>query len=308
MMYGIVAVVCASLLFSITPSAQKYVLLSGISADCMVFYQEMFMFFWATAGMIRKKENPVIGIRPAVKQIALGAAGIGLTNFFYGHALKTLPVSTVVLLHFLYPLMVLILMAVLFKKKPGKIGCIAGIASIIGMVLVSGATGIQNVAGMGFALLSGLCYASFIVSNDENAGMGYDLSVRLFHMTLGAFLVTFALLAIRGGFEISHRLEVNLTMFFVLGLGTCSGFYLISKGVGMIGADKAAFLNMLEPVGTTIVGVIVYKEAITGKGLAGCVLILTGALLISLDKPAQEKPYISEKSQDNKDERRSQNV
>ena len=43
MLRGILAIITASILFGITPSGNKYVLLSGMTSDCVLFYQVIVM-------------------------------------------------------------------------------------------------------------------------------------------------------------------------------------------------------------------------------------------------------------------------
>ncbi|MCI8455349.1 MAG: EamA family transporter [Lachnospiraceae bacterium] len=284
MLYGVAAIVCASALFSVMPTVQKYALLSGLPAGSMVFCQELCMFLWASLRAWRELKDSGIGYRAAAKLTGFGAVGIGLTNVFYGHALELLPIGTVVLLHFLYPVMVLLIMAALFKKKVTAAGYAAAAISVAGLVLVSGTSSPGNLFGMGLALASGLCYAAFVVSNDTSSGTECGLPVRLFFMTLGALLVSFVILPASGGFAFPSGIRITAVLLFGLGLGSCLAFYLMSKGVGLIGAGRAAFFNMLEPVGALFVGAAVYQETLTGKKLAGCVLVLAGAMVLLLDR------------------------
>ena len=69
----------------------------------------------------------------------------------------------------------------------------------------------------------------------------------------------------------------------IVGIGSLLGFYFITAGVKYIGASKAAFINMLEPVTGVIGGVLFYHDVINFRSLIGCICVLLSVLLIAMD-------------------------
>ena len=64
-------------------------------------------------------------------------------------------------------------------------------------------------------------------------------------------------------------------------LCTCMSFTLYTVGLKYMEAGRAAVLATLEPIVTTIVGVVIYKEALSAVMVLGIVLVLGASVLIS---------------------------
>ena len=72
MLRGILAIITASILFGITPSGNKYVLLSGMTSDCVLFYQVIVMIA-GTALVMAVKHIPFrVPAKAAAKLLVLG--------------------------------------------------------------------------------------------------------------------------------------------------------------------------------------------------------------------------------------------
>jgi len=65
--------------------------------------------------------------------------------------------------------------------------------------------------------------------------------------------------------------------------------YLLTYGIKTLGASTASVLNMLEPVISLLAGMVVYKEAVALKGIAGCVLVVLSGLAVAFDSANQQQ-------------------
>ena len=55
-------------------------------------------------------------------------------------------------------------------------------------------------------------------------------------------------------------------------------------GVKYTGGQSAAILSTLEPITSVMVGITVYGESFSAKGVAGCVLILAATVIVAMIK------------------------
>lgn len=282
-MRGILAVIAASLLFGITPSANKFVLLSGMSGDCVLFYQILVMLAVSALAMAARGDPFRLPAKMILRLLALGALGMGGTDYLLNLSYGYLQVGTVLMLHFLYPAMVLIIMVAVFHQRLSRLAVCAVALSLLGLVLVSGVSGGVNPTGAALALGSGATYAFFTVSNEKGGAEHLPLFTRLFYMSLGTFLIFCPKTLLSGNFSVPADLPTGLVLLGGVGLGCFLAFYLITAGIRQIGAERVAFLNMLEPVTGVLAGVLIYREILTARSVCGCACVLASVLLIALD-------------------------
>lgn len=283
MSHGVFDVLIASFLFGITPLGNNYVLHNGMLPDCVLLYQAAVMTLGATLFARRLKQSLHIYCRDAVKLMLIGAIGIGFTDYFLNLAMTQMQVSSVIMLHFMYPTIVLLASVLFFHQSFSKLTLIAMLASVGGLILVTDFSGAMTPLGVLFALLSAVFYAGFVLTNDHGDFNRYPLMVKLFYMSLGTVLLYGSKVTISGNLSFPVNISVWFVLVVVVGFGSMIGFYFITAGVKSVGASKAAFLNMLEPTIGVVGGVLLYHDVIGIKGMIGCVCVLLSVLLIALD-------------------------
>ena len=58
--------------------------------------------------------------------------------------------------------------------------------------------------------------------------------------------------------------------------------FMVSKGIHLVGANRASIIASVGPVSTIILGFIVLGETITGSEIVGTIMVLAGVLLVSM--------------------------
>lgn len=283
MLRGVLCVLLSSLFFGITPLGNKYVLLTGMTADCTLFYQTLTMMGGAALVLLVTRTAVKIPRREVCMLLFMGAVGMGGTDYLLNLSYCHLQVSTVLMLHFLYPAMVLLASALLFRQKISKTTGCAVVLSVAGLVLVTDLSGGMDPLGTVLALVSACTYAFFVLSNDYGSVNRNTLLVKLFYLSIGATAVYGVKTFLSGSFSLPADGKTALVLFGVVGIGSLLAFYFITAGVKLVGAGKAAFLNMLEPITGILGGVLLYQESIGFRGWAGCFCVLLSVLLIGLD-------------------------
>ena len=82
----------------------------------------------------------------------------------------------------------------------------------------------------------------------------------------------------------------NLGFAFATGLVTCFLPYLLyTRGLEGLENGKASIMASVEPVVATIVGVVIYKEALTAMSAAGIVLVLAAIVLLNIKLGKKQK-------------------
>ena len=211
--------------------------------------------------------------------------------YFQCQTMCSLSVAAVLL--YLAPSFVVIFSAVLWKTPLTKRKLIALVVSLLGCVMVSGIIGgdmTASWAGIGLGVLSGLCYASYTVF--AHYGLAHYESYTMIYWT---FLVAGLGSVFFADFE-TLPLAFSGTQGIVGVCGvvivaTVLPYIFYTKGLEGVESGRASIITNIEPVVETLVGVFVFKEALTVwtvLGMAcvfGCVILLANG-----DKKCEEKP------------------
>ncbi len=283
MLQGILALVGASVLLGVIPSANKYILLSGMSSGSIVFFMQLTIAVSALIiGMITRQSFRV-SKKQLVMLLIVGAVGMGGTEFLLNIAYGMIPVGLTTMLHFLYPSIVSIIMVVLFKQKMTKLKLGGILLSVAGMLLIADLSGGIKLAGIAAALCSSLTYTFYMIANEKGNINELPLIIKLFFVSFGSTLAFGIQTAASGTFSLPVGTVVFVQLFFILGLGSMIAFYLLIAGIKLIGASSASFFNMLEPITSLVVSNLIYHDQPSLFTLLGCSLVLSSVLLAALD-------------------------
>ena len=281
MLKGILCVIGASLLFGLIPSASKFLLLTGSTPALITMRTQTVIMAGGIIGSLLSGASLKIPVKDALQLMLVGALGMGGTSFFLVEAISMIPAGLATVLHFLYPTIVSVVMIVFFRQKAGIFKFLAVAASILGMILISGPGGGGiRFGGIVFALLSAMTYASYIIYNDVGPAGQYPQTVKLAWCAFGTVLV-FAFLARKELFFIPEGIAPLLVQL-AGGVASLAAFYLINRGIREVGASVASFVNMFEPVTSVIVSFLLYHDPLTGRIVAGILLVLSAVLFVAV--------------------------
>lgn len=217
----------------------------------------------------------------------LGTGVVSIVFFSYCY-FKNVTVSSVAvssILMYTSPIWVTILSRFVFGEKIGRCKASALCMAVAGCALVSGITGDVgrvSMEGLLLGLGSGIGYGLYSIFGRLALEKGYH------PLTVSTYTFLFACLGVLPFVEVDKLIQ---TMNGEPGLwgwalamalfSTCMSFTLYTIGLKYMDAGKAAVLATLEPIVTTIVGVVVYREPLTLTMLGGIVLVLVASVWIS---------------------------
>lgn len=222
---------------------------------------------------------------PTPASFALGIYGPFGDTALYFAALKLAPPAQANLIHYLWPLLIVLFAALLpgGRLSPRHLaGALIGLVAtilLIGDRISGGSEGAQVWLGYGFALLGAIVWASYSVLSRRVAQVSPDsVGVTLLACAIPAFALHFAI-------ETPRLPQTMLEWIGVVGLGLGPmGLALLCWDIGMKRGD-VAFLGVASyaaPVLSTLLLVALgFATASWTLGLA-CALIVAGALVASL--------------------------
>lgn len=302
---GVLCVVLASMCYGITPILSNAALKGGLPAD---FVQRVFgegavpimamsseralsnesvvglsmgiacILSFITCLVMRK--NPKVSNKQLWQLCLMGGGSFAATCLLISFAYNFIPAGMAIVLHFTYPVFVLLVSMLLFKEKVTPLKLISLAAAIIGIVLMSsgGFSGEVRPIGIVLALISGMTYALYFIAGRNAAYSKLDTGVSNIYITGTACLICLLTALIGGKLDLPADWFMWLILFLEALLGYTIGLQLLLQGVRLIGSTTASALNTLEPAFASITSMIVFGETMGILKGFGVLLVLLAAV------------------------------
>lgn len=187
-------------------------------------------------------------------------------------------------LHFSYPVFVILISAIFYKKVLDVNQMICTILALLGILFLNDSSMSMNGIGAVAAVLSGLSYALYIVLAESFEVNDLPLFVLSFWISVfSTMTVSFSFLFApipQARFNINSIVLLALialaTNVFALGL--------FQKGLSLCGGVKASLLSTFEPLTSVFVGLFVYRERLTMLNIIGIIFILLATVILVIKK------------------------
>jgi drug/metabolite transporter (DMT)-like permease len=261
----------------------------GVDAVTLIMYRMLFalpmfalMAWWASRGKETLSRNDWLGV------IGLGFCGYYLASFLDFMGLQYISASLERLILYLNPTIVLILGALLFKRKITRTQAIAMALSYGGVLLVFGHEvsfeGKNVLLGTALVFASAVSYAIYLVYSGE-------MVKRLGSLRLVGLATSVACLFCIAQFVILKPISAAVVAPEVIWLSilnatlcTAVPVLLVMMAIERIGASLAAQTGMIGPMSTIAMGVIFLGEQLNTWIIGGTVLVLLGVYWVSRSK------------------------
>lgn len=276
----------AAILWGILVIFIKNLSVAGLSSMEIVSLRAYGAAFILMIGLLLyNKKLLKIRLKDAWCFVGTGVVSIVFFSYCYFKNVTVSSVAVSSILMYTSPIWVTLFARVVFREKISKQKLVALVMAFAGCVLVSGITGgVGRVSAEGLllGLGSGIGYGLYSIFGRIALEKGYH------PMTVSTYTFLFACV---GVLPFVKPAEIWTKMNAAPGLwgwalcmvlfSTCMSFTLYTIGLKYMEAGRAAVLATLEPIVTTLVGVVVYKEMLSLVMILGIVMVLGASILIS---------------------------
>lgn len=220
--------------------------------------------------------------------LVLGFIGYYLASFLDFLGLQYISAGLERLILFLYPTMVVLISAIVFRHRVGKTVMLALLLSYAGIVLVFlHDFGVQQedgvLVGGGLVFASALAYAVYLVGAGHTIARIGAMRFTAYAMTVAclAALVQFALTHPLGGLMVQSGRVYGLSLAMAL-LSTVLPAFTLAAAMRRIGSMQTSLIGAIGPVATIYLAYWFLGETLSLVQFVGSVLVLAGVLMISL--------------------------
>jgi drug/metabolite transporter (DMT)-like permease len=264
--------VTAALSFSSVDIMIKVVFASGMDVMTMVSLRGVlvvaFMFVW-----LRLRPPPIQHTHR--QRLIAWVIGVlfGGTMFGLMMAISLLPVSIAILAYFVYPLMTGIAGGITGVDRLGWPALVTALAAFLGLALMLGAE-LHHLSGLGiiwalgaaaFRTVSLLMTRAYLNGTDPRLTTWYSMLPSTLLFLIGSSIIS--------DWHTPNSL-IGWAAFVGTSVGTTVSTLLIYLSTNRIGPFRTAFIMNLEPLVTTILGMLLLAESLTPLQAFGAAMML----------------------------------
>ncbi|UYW01729.1 DMT family transporter [Flavobacterium agricola] len=254
---------------------------AGFGIDTTLFYRFAFAALLLGSYLLLKQKSFNIERNQILTLAVLGMFyGISSDSLFLAYDYLNAGVASTLL--FIYPLLVAIIMALVFKEKLNSTSIFAIVFTLIGVLLLSLQNGKFAINGIGLFIIfiSALGYALYIVTVSKSNVKNLNGLVLTFY----SFLFTSVYYAVKlltdsnKNFEIpTFSLGLNLALFALV--TTVISSLALVFAIKYIGSTATSILGAFEPVVAVSISVLLFDEFFSLNLALGISCIILGVTL-----------------------------
>ena len=253
----------------------------GMDPDSVLFFR--YLFAIPILGMMIKGRGRSFKVeRKAVAPLIVMGLLVAFSSLALFQSYNYMEVGIASTLLFVYPIMVALIMALVFKEKLTlqTVFCILLALAGIGLLYKSSDGTTINLTGVLLVMASALSYAIYIIGVNQSTLK----TVATLPLTFYILLFGVSLFLVRVGFGkdlyIVDKWYLWGNLIALAVFPTAISFLCTTSAVQYIGSTPTAILGALEPVTAVFFGVAVFGEALTPRIGCGILLIILAVTII----------------------------
>ncbi|OGP70500.1 MAG: hypothetical protein A2W09_07875 [Deltaproteobacteria bacterium RBG_16_50_11] len=209
----------------------------------------------------------------------MGGLGYVGQSFCYFTALTMASAGLVAILLYLYPAIVALFSALLFKERFTGLKVLALVLALAGTLLTIGPEGGGKSLGIALAMTAPFIYSAYILVGSRITKEVGILSSSAVVM-ISASLVFGGIVAAKG-LNVPHTVAGWGGVLAIALLSTVVAIITFFAGLERVGPTSASVLSTFEPVTTVVLAAVFMGEAVSPLRIAGGALILMAVILLA---------------------------
>lgn len=288
---GVIICLCGSICFS-TKAIFVKLAYRETSVDAvtllalrMIFSLPFFMIsaWWSSSQSTNVRFTPMQWLAVA----AIGCLGYYVSSLLDFIGLQYVSAGIERLILFIYPTLVLLMSAVIFKAKIKGAQWAALAITYAGlMVAFWGEANFEGQTknfylGAASIFVCAVTYAMYIVGSGKLIPIVGAAKFNSYAMSFAALAVIIHFFVNNDNSLLNMDSQVYTYSFLMAIIGTVIPSYLVAFGIKRVGSGNAAIIGSIGPISTIVQAYFFLQEPIHALQLLGTALILTGILIIS---------------------------
>lgn len=254
---------------------------AGMNPDSVLFFR--YLFAIPILGvMIRARGRHFTLRRREVLPLVVMGLLVALSSLTLFQSYNYMEAGIASTLLFVYPIMVALIMAVVFKEKlaPQTLLCIVLALGGIGLLYKGGDGATLSLVGTMLVMVSALSYAIYLVGINQSALKDMATLQVTFYVLLFGLSLFVVRLGMSGNLCVPDQWYLWGNLLALAVFPTAVSFLCTTGAIQYIGSTPTAILGALEPVTAIFFGVTVFGEMLTPRESIGLVMIVTAVTFV----------------------------
>lgn len=276
--------ILSAIIFGCNPLIARIVYANGGNAILLAFYR---MVIGAVLGVVLHRlfeQGSILVNKKTLLKLLICASGFAFTPILLFSSYNYLGSGMATTIHFVYPVLVILGCVVFYQEAISKLKVICVILCSAGILLLYTPGGGVSLFGIALAFFSGVTYAFYTVYLAKSGLQELTTFQLMFWLNLFGTIYTGVSTLVGHTFttEIEPLGWGMILLFGLMNSGIAVTFFQL--GAKYIGPQKASLFSTFEPLTSVLIGITVYKEAVTLRILCGLVSILAAVILLAVGK------------------------
>lgn len=277
---GKVCLILSALIYGVAPMLAKIAYRGGVNGITLTFLRAFLMLPILAGIMLARGQSFRLTKKEFASITALGAVGGALSTITLYMAYDYTATGLATTLHFIYPLIIVIASAFIYREKIAGLKLGAVMLVTLGIFLFVDLSNTADIIGVAMAVLSGIFYSFYVIYMDHSGLDGMDYVKLTFYMMIIMSFGTLVFGAATNSIDVSGMDLTGWTFSVIISfLVTIGAIPLFQVGVRYEGAATAGIISALEPVTTIVLGALLLNEAMSIAQYLGGAMMICGIVL-----------------------------
>lgn len=291
---GISYAIISSATFGLVPLFALPSIQAGVAVNTVVFFR--FFLSFIAMGIVLRVKGVSFNINwREYKKLFLLSVFYAATSMLLTLSYLYIPSGMATTIHFLYPVLVTLIMIFVFKEKGSWVIYLSTILAVVGVSLLGSSGGHSNINGVGLilALITVCTYATYIVGVQKMSFHDMDGLKMTFYVLLNCAIIFFFNALIQdGGFSSVPDISTAIHLILLALVPTLVSDLTLILAVKKVGSTTTAILGCMEPLTAVVMGIMFLKEECKLLQFAGMFIILFAVTLAIVGTQLKRKSQV----------------
>ncbi len=268
------------MIYGTAPLLSKFAYKGGVNGITLTFLRTFLMLPLLFIIMTVRGQSFKLTRHELISIIIFGAFGGSLSIISLYAAYDYISTGLATTLHFIYPLIIVIVSAFIYKEKINKFKLAAVMFVTVGIFLFVDINTAADKIGIMLAVLSGIFYSFYVIYMDKSGIDEMDYIKLTFYLMLIMSAGTLVFGAVTDSIVFTGITGEGWLFSFVISfLITMGAIPLFQAGVRYEGASTAGIVSAFEPITTIIIGAFFLGETMHFIQYFGGAMIISGIMM-----------------------------
>lgn len=291
---GLFYAIISSATFGLIPLFTVPSINSGVAVNTVVFARFFISFVAMGIVMLLKGKSFKIS-KNDYKTLCWLSFFYASTSILLTLSYLYIPSGMATTIHFLYPVLVTLIMILLFKESGNWIVYTAIFLAVMGVAFLghSDTGGSINTIGLTLALITVCTYATYIVGVRKSKVHEMDSFKMTFYILMNCAIIFFINVLVQdGGFSPIPDIETALNLVMLALISTLVSDLTLIVAVQKVGPTTTAILGCMEPLTAVSIGVYFLGETCNMLQIIGIIVILFAVILTIIGTQLRRRKVI----------------